>query len=139
MILAFLQQVQQAPDASLRAEIFSRIDAVAGKLGVAATHLWGVLVRQAYAAAATNFVWALAMFAAGYVAIRLARAGYRAMQDASTRYSDGDELMAFFVGPVAAIATILIGCACLTAGLQEIVNPEFYAWATLAEWIKVGK
>jgi len=46
----------------LQKELFSRLDAFANKLGVAAAHLWGVLTKQSVMDGITDFIWAGCLF-----------------------------------------------------------------------------
>jgi hypothetical protein len=133
-----MQQVPQVlTDTALRAQIFTRIDALGMKLGVAASHIWGVLIRQSYADAAENFAWAGAMallFAGMYTLSRWGLSGYK-----KNSYWDDAECASAWIGATLALGAALIFVACVTAGLKEIINPEFYAWSAVTAWFRASK
>jgi hypothetical protein len=111
-------------------EILKRLDALAVKLGVTGTHLWGVLVQQARIEAFECIGWALVWIGIGIFCVRKARK--------SLKFEDPDKYFEIRLGLYAAFAVSIFICFMLLAGVpSQIINPEYWA---LKEVIKaVGK
>lgn len=102
------------------------IDKLAAKLGIAAEHVYGVLVKQAYANGVTDVLIGVLVIAA---AILLSAYTVRFVKKRlKTHGMDGVDLfvlisfcLVFIVLPVFG------GIASVADGIKALVNPEYYA------------
>jgi hypothetical protein len=93
------------------------IDSIATKLGVAAEHVYELLIKQAI----INGVRDLVMFVVlSVVAFFLGKLTLRASK------SFDYDMVAPIIGATAIIALVM-AIACLYAGVGELINPEYYA------------
>lgn len=106
-------------------EVLSRLDALAAKLGVAANHLWGVLVRQAYVDALGSLLFALIAAALTYGFYRVVLYGR------AEKWYDGYDTELAVVGTgvvgVGLVVCVVIALVQLVAGIQNVANPEYFA------------
>lgn len=127
--------VVQIADSTLRQQIFSRIDLVGEKLGVAVEHIWSVLVRQAYAEAAISFVWLLTWLVGLYFCRRWHA---WAWSDKNNLDGDGEEVVQVF-SVITMMLTIVLGLVLVLPNVAHsvgyIVNPEYFAFKRAAELI----
>lgn len=115
-------------------EVLSRLDALAAKLGVAASHLWAVLVRQAYVEAAGTALFVAMIVALTYVAVRVFRYGrakewYSGFDNESACI--GTAVACLGLGVCWVIALVQIVCSA-----QNILNPEYFALSKILEAVK---
>lgn len=123
-----IQQAVAVADTTLRAQVFSRIDAIGAKLGVAADHLWPILVRQSYATAVMGVIGAI--FATA-VAVRLYTwiPGLHAKSDDDGYFFAEFLAVAGFIGCCALTLIFLLGAA------GRFINPEFYALRSVLDML----
>jgi hypothetical protein len=127
-----MTHVTQSQAARPAAEV---VDALAAKFGVAATHLWAVLTRQAYVEAGEAVVLTLVVAAVWYGAFRLQRR-YAAMEaDRRADWLD-DWVFLLIVGGFALAVVTIVAVVALVNGLGYAVNPEFYAAKTVLDALK---
>lgn len=111
-------------------EIFSRLDALASKLGVAGAHLWEVLVRQAYVDFIEVTVAMIVLPAIGY-------ASYRAFGKYESDYKGGDVSEALAAGSLVLALGAALGSLIMLAvwidSLGNLFNPEYYALQKVME------
>lgn len=109
--------------------VLSRVDQLSAKLGVAAGHIWGFYVRQAYVEATTDAIAAIVAAVLSYISLRLA-ISWGKKQEQSIRYSVGYGCAAATAGFVA-IGFAITAFVNLYFGLQAIMNPQFWAFQQL--------
>ncbi|APP15619.1 hypothetical protein ABH16_04690 [Bacillus altitudinis] len=112
------------------------IDKLAAKLGVAAEHVYGVLINQQYTFGIVNVavgVVSLVIFAAlvrlNYLIIAKGESTYRRGEDESFYHKlrgvgDGGLFIVIITVTVAALIT---GMAATPIGIMQTMNPEYYA------------
>ncbi|MGF9741930.1 hypothetical protein ABEX06_00375 [Bacillus safensis] len=111
------------------------IDKLAAKLGVAAEHVYGVLVKQMYVIGIVNVaigVASLAIFAALFrlTYLIIAKGGRRSWEEDITifhklRGVGGGGLFSAII--IVTIAALITGLVTLPIGIMRMVNPEYYA------------
>ena len=103
------------------------IDKLAAKLGVAAEHVYGVLVKQAFATGVTDsiigFVFLMIAVIAGVIITKMTIKMY------GERHCNWDYEW-FFV--VLAVGFLVVppggfGIYAITEGIKALINPEYYA------------
>ncbi|MCY7451814.1 hypothetical protein MCZ47_16360 [Bacillus altitudinis] len=112
------------------------INKLAAKLGVAAEHIYGVLVNQQYIYGIVNVtvgVASLVIFAAlvrlNYLIITKGERTYRRGEDESFYYKlrgVGDGGL-FIVIIIVTVAALIIGMVATPIGVMQTMNPEYYA------------
>lgn len=118
-----------------KSETFKRLDAIGEKLGVAAAHLWSVLIRQGIAVGMQDcligMVW-LGLWIAAMVISRHMRKTLAVKDD----YEGENWIVGGYVlMGLAQLFLVGVG-AYLFQGIVELVNPEFYALQTLLQSLK---
>jgi hypothetical protein len=106
----------------LQKEIFTRLDAIAAKLGVAAAHLWEVLIRQGYIEGLANIIVAIVLF---FVVLVLGVKTSRVYQDHT-----------FWLGSLISIAFTIWAITCLYDGIITLANPEYFALSKILQALK---
>lgn len=108
---------------SLGHELVTALEPVAQKLGVAAEHMYGVLVRQSFVEGVTYIVsWLIVALSASYI-------GYRIRTDPDNVHNEDAVATGwFFQGFAMLILAIAIG-----VNLPSILNPEYGAIKTLID------
>jgi TRAP-type C4-dicarboxylate transport system permease small subunit len=111
------------------------IDALAAKLGVAAEHVYGVLVRQQVA----DGVVGLSIFA--FLLVLLVISIYLAIKFIS-KSENGEDVEGFIAGAFG-FAAIIIGAIVLIqviffvpSDIKQLINPEYYAIREILDAIK---
>lgn len=102
------------------------IDKLAAKLGVAAEHVYGVLVKQAVANGITDVIIGLVVTT---ILIAVFSAGKKAFvkSNVSVGWDFLDwSMLTVFVGLVMVIG-FGFGLSILTDGIKAVINPEYYA------------
>lgn len=108
------------------------IEQLAAKLGVAAEHLWGVLVRQAVNDGVAAIITAIACFVGIFVLVKLFKWLYKANEESKKKsFSNlGDlncEIGMVFIGLF--IVTVIFSVIFyLVSGIKHLINPEYYAF-----------
>jgi hypothetical protein len=106
-------------------EIFKRIDALAAKLGVTASQIWAVLVKQARIEAVEDICWALFWFLLAGLLSRMAWHAHKKDEESS------GEVIVF--GVITAVVCIGVGMAFIAGTPGMILNPQYWALKRLAE------
>lgn len=113
------------------------IEQLAAKLGVAAEHLWGVLVKQAYVDGISGMIWSGVWLLAAIISAVFCRLSYK------NATKDGEELdleeaagaltgfAAFFT-----VAFIVIFAVVFTGGIKLLINPEYKAFMDIIRQVK---
>ncbi|WP_226568182.1 hypothetical protein [Bacillus stratosphericus] len=111
------------------------IDKLAAKLGVAAEHVYGVLVNQMYVFGIVNVVVGVASLVMLAALVRLnyliiAKGGRPSWGEAASFYyklrdTGGGGL--FMVIIVVTIAALITGMVTVPIGIMKMLNPEYYA------------
>ncbi|ATH93343.1 hypothetical protein ACH95_00840 [Bacillus glycinifermentans] len=103
------------------------IDKLAAKLGVAAEHVYGVLVKQAFATGVTDsiigFVFLMIAVIAGVIITKMTIKMY------GERHCNWDYEW-FFVALTFGLSVVLpggFGIYAITEGIKGLINPEYYA------------
>ena len=108
--------------------VMSRLDAVAAKIGVAAQHMWPVLVKQAqlgaYSAIAMTIVVLL-------LVLTLVIAGFKMAGEKS----DASEIC-FAIAAAISVATLLVMTVEMLNIIGGICNPEYMALKDLVAMLK---
>lgn len=118
----------QYADSSLRQQIFTRIDLLGQKLGIAAAHIWAVLVRQAYAQAAMNTLFFIMCLISLYWVNKWSRKLWATDEE-------GLQFLSVILVVGFGITTIVAAVSFIDA-VGYIINPEYFAFNTIMEWIK---
>lgn len=117
----------------VKAEVFKRLDALGEKLGVAATHLWEVMVRQGVATGIADAVTAVLLLIIALVASTLARKWFsKGDKDHGSDWLLGWSVAAWFVTFFSTLSCFFYAYD----AVLELVNPEFFALKTLMEALK---
>lgn len=130
--------VTQAADSSLRAQVFSRLDLLGQKLGVAAEYLWRVLVRQAYAEAGMNIAnFVIAGLVAWFVWSHFFKAWerMRGSKSLGDDFVDGGPVIAWGVGAVAVTIWFVVGIGDGVTAVGYLMNPEYFALQQAAKFV----
>lgn len=112
------------------------IEGIAQKLGVAAEHLWGVLVRQSITQGICDIVLSLFFGLIVYGTIKFAFICNKKEQEADG--FDAEFLFGAFkwVLVVVGIIAFFITPFLLIDGIKEVINPEYYAFMNLVSQFK---
>jgi hypothetical protein len=121
------------------------IDAVAAKLGVAAEHVYGVLLRQSFATGIADTVLGVILLA---VLITICTLIIKAYTKAEYKRDEGriyssheipvnfyaklkdfidDNDLFWFLFTIVSICLAIFSIVCLYCGILELINPEYYA------------
>jgi hypothetical protein len=127
-------------DTDWKGELFKRLDALSEKLGVAAAHLWGVLVRQGMAEAIASLVMAVCYLVGIVVFTKILNWARKTgeIKRGDGRYNDWP---AQYIGW--AIVSGLSLVFCVMAFMCNIydftlwaINPEYFAIQKVMELLK---
>jgi len=109
----------------IKQEIFKRLDVLADKLGVAAGHLWAVLVRQALATAVADLVIVFLSAIGLVIAIKVFLYGWKmGMED---DWDDGSNFFLSLCGGIGTVLALMGVFSYLYEGIMYLVNPEYFA------------
>ena len=103
------------------------IDTIAAKLGVAAEHVYGVLVQQAYVNGIRGLVTGVLLLTITAFLIPLIIRGFKT----------NNEEMVISLLLISAI-TVVFGFGFTYSGVGELINPEYYAIRELLDVVKGG-
>ena len=112
------------------------IDKLAAKLGVAAEHVYEVLVKQQHifgivnvAVGVVSFVIFAALVRLNYLIIAKGERTYRRGEDESFYYKlrDVGDGGLFIVIIVVTVATLITGMVTIPIGVMKMLSPEYYA------------
>lgn len=112
-------------------EILKRIDALAAKLGIAASHLWSVYVKQARIEAIECIGWGVMWLLISLAACFGARWLFKS--------DDEHEVGPFVLAILIAVAAFLIACAQFASTPGMLINPEFWAFKELTKQLMGAK
>ena len=102
---------------------FEYIDAIAAKMGVAAEHVYGILVRQQLAEGiAYSLLTTLAVIVFAVAYTKLFKA-YRKCDG----YGDEAFIYALIFGGILGLVIVITWFFVFPNGIMKIVNPEYYA------------
>ncbi len=124
-------------DEKLVAEIMTRIDVLAAKIGVGAEALWAILVKQAVISGWIELIFIIGTIAAWPLFLRSVRATFRHFESAKT--SEETAMVCFAGCVVFGIAlAILTIAAVFSVGnvVTAFANPEYAALQSLAKVAK---
>ena len=113
------------------------IEGIAQKLGVAAEHLWGVLVRQAINDGIGDVVIAIALGIISYVGYKLMKWAFR--KDENGEFEMDVDFTLPFVGIFRGIALFVIATTCIcyfASTVKHFINPEYYAFMDIVGRVK---
>jgi len=127
----------------MKEELFTRLDAIAAKLGVAAEHLWGVLIRQVVVGAVWQLVMLCVVFGVCFVLFRwwyrclrviAKKEGYATLWGLVEEKEEA--VFAYYI----VLAAVVIVCATMFCVVGHnivlgFVNPEYRALQLLRELI----
>jgi uncharacterized membrane protein len=108
---------------------------LAHELGVAAAHVYGVLVRQAIVEGVQDIVLAVILGTVSTVLIKLAVWMFRKYSD---NYDEGWQIGGVFV-VIAAVVAVSLAITSLYLGIGELLNPEYYAIKDVLDALGGGK
>ena len=107
------------------------LEAMAAKLGVGASHLWGVLVKQAqveaYASVAGFAIWLL-------VIVSLYLTAWRMSYHEGLRGATGNDQLShipFIIGTILTVIGIMVFFLSFSGVVTGFVNPEYIAFTKL--------
>ncbi|MBD3861396.1 hypothetical protein IEE86_16850 [Bacillus sp. 28A-2] len=111
------------------------IDKLAAKLGVAAEHVYGILVNQSYVFGIINIIVGAILLAGFSVLLRLnylliAKGGSPSWgEEANIHYKlrEVGDGMLFIVIIIVTILAVIFGLVALFSGVMQTINPEYYA------------
>lgn len=117
---------------NINQELLSRLDALAAKLGTTASHLWAILLHQAYVVGYTDL-------GAGIVLAAIAVAGGLIGRKMWVKFDDHYAeaglfgcVLCYFASLGCAIATVNL----LYSAITELANPEYFALAEILKAVK---
>lgn len=103
------------------------IDKLAEKLGVAAEHVYGVLVKQQMVSGVIGiFGMIAAIIFLGIVFTKLLKKGIEHNKVLDSFDTSPYTLVAIFFGAVLGI-TVIVSFFVIPIGINQIINPEYYA------------
>jgi H+/Cl- antiporter ClcA len=112
-------------DKELQKEVFSRLDALADKLGVVSGHLWEVLVRQAYVEAISSCVFFVLAVIAIFGIYR-----YGVLTFAKIKSNEWDDFAIVPFTVIGVLVGLFSGIAivtCVGTIITGFANPEYAA------------
>jgi hypothetical protein len=120
---------------NLKEEAFARLDAFAEKLGVAAEHLWEILVRQQYTDAAAT-LFSICIFTVLLLGASIYLSKGKPWEKASSTQAEGD-LRSIAIGATIFCWAVLAFSSSFELAdiLRQVLNPEFYAYREVLEII----
>lgn len=125
--------IQEIIDAPLKEEIFTRLDAIAEKLGVAAEHLWAIFTNQAMFEGISALLLILVSAIASILAARFSIRRRSLLEDKN------DRELALWCLSFSLIGLAVSAIMFLTMGVEiftKIMNPEYYAWLEIKDIIR---
>lgn len=111
-------------------EILERIDAIGAKLGVAAGHLYGVLVRQA-----TVDAWR-DMILAGVFGVFVGVCAWLVKKSIKEEFGHHDDGFIAFVSGIVGVGLAILMFVFAYTSVGEFMNPEFYAIHNILDALK---
>lgn len=118
---------------NIQAEVLTRLDAVAAKLGVGAEHLWEIFVRQSVTSGYVKlgtFLLVIAVFAT------TALVSHRKFFKATNKDVKDTLAMVFWVSMVLTCIASFVFSVQLNNIIPHIVNPEYFAWKEIQQILR---
>jgi hypothetical protein len=109
------------------------IEGIAQKLGVAAEHLWGVMIRQNYVEGITGMIWGGIWLILAVVIGFIAKHIYKIAID---KDDDDYQFTCMFWGSIVVLLLLVISCTVFTASIKQFINPEYYAFMNIINSFK---
>ena len=100
------------------------IDKLAAKLGVAAEHVYGVLIKQAMINGATKIVAGSLLLIIAIVASVIIM---RTIKRSDTDYWDEEWAAVVVAAIVLVVAPLVVSYFVMASGITAVINPEYYA------------
>jgi cytochrome bd-type quinol oxidase subunit 2 len=121
-----------------KAELLKRLDALAQQLGTSVNYLWHVLVKQGLVQGGTDLMISLFLLILSMIALHYAKIGYReGPKDRNERGEWPDRYITLSaIGTLSSALLFGMFMGWLYYGLQEVLNPEYYALKELLNAIK---
>jgi hypothetical protein len=121
------------------------IDKLAEKLGVAAEHLWGVMVRQAIADGFADIAWGVFFGLICYMSFRCFQKYDAIEKDAKAEYDNGEHVRSYsflssivescktksIIAGVLCAITLFLSALFIITGIKELCNPQYYAFTNI--------
>jgi uncharacterized membrane-anchored protein len=117
-------------------ELLNYIETMSAKLGVAAEHLYAILVRQSYVSAITELITlAIFLVVSGYAFYFCYKKYWKTQQEKN--WSDEDQwfVSSIILGIVFGIV-VIIALFVIPDAIGRFINPEYYAIKELLEVAK---
>lgn len=108
-------------------EMMKRLDALAGKLGMAATALWGFYIRQARISGIEDIMWTILFVGTALL--------FNRWRIAELKQHKTDPVGVFFCGAAVLLSAIL-SVVFFSHALTALVNPGYWAFQTIVEQLK---
>src|SRR5690625_2832396 len=109
-------------------KIAEYIETLAAKLGVAAEHVYGVLVRQAFVDGVRGVIFAIVLAGVSYLMFRITTRVIRSEDEA------------FAIFPIAAfVITLVMALVFMYNGIGQLINPEYYAIREILDVVGGGR
>ncbi|MED2979507.1 hypothetical protein P4284_22870 [Bacillus swezeyi] len=103
------------------------IDKLAAKLGVAAEHVYGILVKQQIVNGVICVVSTIVILALlGIALLKLIRKGIEHQKTLRSFYTSPYTIVAVLVG-IALALVVIVSFFVIPIGINQIINPEYYA------------
>lgn len=115
-------------------ELLKRLDAVAAKLGTTTEYLWKVLVRQGYVEGITDVLSGVTCLVMTIVLYRFT-VKWTKMKPGEHEWTEGQSACVW-LGTILGLAFAVATSACLTAGIKELLNPEYFALREILQAIR---
>jgi len=132
MIQETIKEVSQDADIYYM-DIVSRLNALADKLGIAAEHLWTILVAQAYNEGITLIICPLIVTLCILITFKLGHKKYRNCPATQ----DEEPYLFWTVGSgILLIMSTIISTIIIKEGILALMNPEYYAWQEIQSILK---
>lgn len=117
------------PQTDWKVEMWKRLDVIGQKLGVAAEHLWALLIKQAYVESVAQLVAGLIILTAATVLIVIFKRAY----SKASKYDGEGFMVGMILTPVLGYP---LGLMLALFGGMGMANPEYYALKDLIEMLK---
>jgi hypothetical protein len=112
-------------------EMLVRLDALAAKLGMAASTLWGYYLRQAYIDGISYLIWVCVLFAMAVFALRKSQKLY-----VFVTTKDDDYWPGLIIVWLAAAGLVILGLCLLHDGISNLTNPGLAAFRDICAQLK---
>ncbi|MGT4651532.1 hypothetical protein [Bacillus cereus] len=109
------------------------IDKLAAKLGVAAEHVYGVLVKQAVANGVSEIGGGLMLIA---VAVVVSVIMFRTIKNSDLDYWDVEWAAVLGLTCLFVVLPVIISYFLMASGIKATINPEYYAIKEILETVK---